>query len=92
MRGILIFSWLQSAEYPVAIQPNAKGMFPEGHARFIGERRVYELDLLSIQSNVLMAGGPPSAGTYWGQVSSAYCSEVVEASDAYLFAGKLPAT
>ena len=49
-RDILIFSCLQSAEYPVAIQPNAKGMFPEGHARFIGERRVYELDLLSTQS------------------------------------------
>lgn len=28
-------------------------------------------------------------GTYWGQVSSPYCSEVVESCDVYLFAGAI---
>ena len=49
--------------YPVAMQPSAKGFFPESHKRFLG--------------------------TYLGQVSSPYCSEVVESCDAYLFAGAI---
>ena len=28
-------------------------------------------------------------GTYWGQVSTPFCSEVVESCDAYLFAGAI---
>lgn len=52
-----------SGHYPVAMQPSAKGFFPESHSRFLG--------------------------TYWGQVSSPYCSEVVESCDAYLFAGAI---
>ena len=28
------------------------------------------------------------AGTYWGQVSTPYCAEIVEGADVYLFAGK----
>ena len=32
---------------------------------------------------------PNFIGTYWGQVSSPYCCETVEAADAYVFAGAL---
>ncbi|KAL3161234.1 Pyruvate decarboxylase 1 [Trebouxia sp. C0009 RCD-2024] len=53
----------EAGHYPVAMQPSAKGFFPESHNRFLG--------------------------TYWGQVSSPYCSEVVESCDAYLFAGAI---
>ena len=28
-------------------------------------------------------------GTYWGQVSSPYCSEVVESCDVYMFVGAI---
>ena len=28
-------------------------------------------------------------GTYWGQVSTPFCSEVVESCDSYLFAGAI---
>ncbi|KAK9861401.1 hypothetical protein WJX84_001430 [Apatococcus fuscideae] len=48
---------------PVAVMPNAKGMYPEDAPGFMG--------------------------TYWGQISSAYCAEIVESSDAYLFAGPI---
>ncbi|KAH7667574.1 pyruvate decarboxylase protein [Dioscorea alata] len=30
---------------------------------------------------------PKFIGTYWGAISTSYCSEIVESSDAYLFAG-----
>ena len=52
-----------TGQYPVAMQPSAKGFFPESHKRFLG--------------------------TYWGQVSSPYCSEVVESCDAYVFVGAI---
>ncbi|GAQ86799.1 pyruvate decarboxylase [Klebsormidium nitens] len=32
---------------------------------------------------------PHFIGTYWGNVSSPYCSEIVESADAYLFAGAI---
>lgn len=53
----------EAGQYPVAMQPSAKGFFPESHKRFLG--------------------------TYWGQVSSPYCSEVVESCDAYVFVGAI---
>ena len=52
-----------AGQYPVAMQPSAKGFFPENHKRFLG--------------------------TYWGQVSSPYCSEVVESCDVYMFVGAI---
>ena len=54
---------LCSGKFPVAMQPSAKGFFPENHERFLG--------------------------TYWGQVSSPYCSEVVESCDVYMFVGAI---
>ena len=48
---------------PVAVMPNAKGMYPEDAPGFMG--------------------------TYWGQISTPYCAEIVESSDAYLFAGPI---
>ncbi|DBA80991.1 TPA: Pyruvate decarboxylase 3 [Trebouxia sp. C0005] len=53
----------EAGQYPVAMQPSAKGFFPENHKRFLG--------------------------TYWGQVSSPYCSEVVESCDVYMFVGAI---
>lgn len=32
---------------------------------------------------------PRFIGTYWGAVSTAFCSEIVESADAYLFAGPI---
>jgi pyruvate decarboxylase len=32
---------------------------------------------------------PHFVGTYWGAVSTAFCSEIVESADAYLFAGPI---
>ncbi|KAL9398871.1 hypothetical protein Peur_007832 [Populus x canadensis] len=32
---------------------------------------------------------PHFVGTYWGAVSSAFCAEIVESADAYLFAGPI---
>ena len=32
---------------------------------------------------------PRFIGTYWGAVSSAFCAEIVESADAYLFAGPI---
>nr|ABJ99596.1 pyruvate decarboxylase [Lycoris aurea] len=32
---------------------------------------------------------PRFIGTYWGAVSTAFCSEIVESSDAYIFAGPI---
>ncbi len=58
---ILHVCW--AGQYPVAMQPSAKGFFPENHKRFLG--------------------------TYWGQVSSPYCSEVVESCDVYMFVGAI---
>lgn len=52
-----------AGHYPVAMQPSAKGFFPESHERFLG--------------------------TYWGQVSTPFCSEVVESCDSYLIAGAI---
>ncbi len=48
---------------PVAIMPNAKGMYPEKAPGFMG--------------------------TYWGQISTPYCAEIVESADVYLFAGPI---
>ena len=28
------------------------------------------------------------AGTYWGVVSTPFCAEIIEAADAYIFAGE----
>lgn len=47
----------------VAVMPDAKGLFPESHAGFIG--------------------------TYWGEVSSPSCAEIVESSDCQFFAGPM---
>ncbi len=46
-----------------AVMPNAKGLFRENHAGFIG--------------------------TYWGEVSSPDCAEVVESSDCQIIAGPI---
>src|SRR5262245_16322873 len=32
---------------------------------------------------------PRFIGTYWGAVSTAFCAEIVESADAYLFAGPI---
>jgi TPP-dependent 2-oxoacid decarboxylase len=46
-----------------AVMPNAKGLFREDHAGFVG--------------------------TYWGEVSSPDCAEVVESSDCQIIAGPI---
>lgn len=59
-------AFLQLAEAlgcAVAVMPDAKGLFPEDHAQFIG--------------------------TYWGEVGSPNCAEIIESSDCQIFAGPL---
>ncbi|KAJ6922565.1 pyruvate decarboxylase 2-like [Populus alba x Populus x berolinensis] len=49
----------------------------------------YALAIMPSAKGLVPEHHPRFVGTYWGAVSSAFCAEIVESSDAYLFAGPI---
>ncbi|CAL8165703.1 unnamed protein product [Prunus armeniaca] len=47
----------------------------------------YALAVMPSAKGIVLEHHPHFIGTYWGSVSTAFCSEIVESADAYLFAG-----
>ncbi|KAG5243117.1 pyruvate decarboxylase [Salix suchowensis] len=49
----------------------------------------YALALMPSAKGLVPEHHPHFIGTYWGAVSTAFCAEIVESADAYLFAGPI---
>uniref|UniRef100_A0A2P2J9Z4 pyruvate decarboxylase n=1 Tax=Rhizophora mucronata TaxID=61149 RepID=A0A2P2J9Z4_RHIMU len=49
----------------------------------------YALAVMPSAKGLVPEYHPHFIGTYWGAVSTAFCSEIVESADAYLFAGPI---
>lgn len=49
----------------------------------------YALAVMPSAKGLVPEHHPHFIGTYWGAVSTAFCSEIVESADAYLFAGPI---
>ncbi|KAL9361969.1 hypothetical protein Peur_044754 [Populus x canadensis] len=49
----------------------------------------YALAVMPSAKGLVPEHHPHFVGTYWGAVSSAFCAEIVESADAYLFAGPI---
>jgi pyruvate decarboxylase len=49
----------------------------------------YALAVMPSAKGLVPEHHPHFVGTYWGAVSSAFCAELVESADAYLFAGPI---
>jgi pyruvate decarboxylase len=49
----------------------------------------YPLAIMPSAKGMVPEDHPHFIGTYWGAVSTAFCSEIVESADAYLFAGPI---
>ncbi|CAN1277023.1 Pyruvate decarboxylase 1 [Linum perenne] len=49
----------------------------------------YPLAVMPSGKGLVPEHHPHFIGTYWGAVSSAFCAEIVESADAYLFAGPI---
>ncbi|XP_011019081.1 PREDICTED: pyruvate decarboxylase 2-like [Populus euphratica] len=49
----------------------------------------YALAIMPSAKGLVPEHHPHFVGTYWGAVSSAFCAEIVESADAYLFAGPI---
>ncbi|KAJ6993048.1 pyruvate decarboxylase 2-like [Populus alba x Populus x berolinensis] len=49
----------------------------------------YALAIMPSAKGLVPEHHPRFVGTYWGAVSSAFCAEIVESADAYLFAGPI---
>jgi pyruvate decarboxylase len=49
----------------------------------------YALAIMPSAKGLVPEHHPHFIGTYWGAVSTAFCAEIVESADAYLFAGPI---
>ncbi|GFQ07287.1 pyruvate decarboxylase 1 [Phtheirospermum japonicum] len=49
----------------------------------------YALAVMPSAKGLVPEHHPRFVGTYWGAVSTAFCSEIVESADAYIFAGPI---
>ncbi|KAM7463938.1 hypothetical protein LguiA_032059 [Lonicera macranthoides] len=49
----------------------------------------YPIAVMPSAKGLVPEDHPHFIGTYWGAVSTAFCSEIVESADAYLFAGPI---
>lgn len=49
----------------------------------------YALSVMPSAKGLVPENHPHFIGTYWGAVSTAFCAEIVESADAYLFAGPI---
>jgi pyruvate decarboxylase len=49
----------------------------------------YALAVMPSAKGLVPEHHPHFIGTYWGAVSTAFCAEIVESADAYLFAGPI---
>lgn len=49
----------------------------------------YPLAVMPSAKGLVPENHPHFIGTYWGAVSTAFCAEIVESADAYLFAGPI---
>lgn len=49
----------------------------------------YALAVMPSAKGLVPEQHPHFVGTYWGAVSTAFCAEIVESADAYLFAGPI---
>ncbi|KAL2330711.1 hypothetical protein Fmac_018292 [Flemingia macrophylla] len=49
----------------------------------------YALAVMPAAKGMVPESHPHFIGTYWGSISTAYCAEIVESADAYLFAGPI---
>ncbi|XP_055807624.1 pyruvate decarboxylase 1-like [Solanum dulcamara] len=49
----------------------------------------YAVAVMPSAKGMVPENHPHFIGTYWGAVSTAFCSEIVESADAYLFAGPI---
>ncbi|KAF7845311.1 pyruvate decarboxylase 2 [Senna tora] len=49
----------------------------------------YALAVMPSAKGLVPENHPHFIGTYWGAVSTAFCAEIVESADAYLFAGPI---
>ncbi|PRQ19971.1 putative pyruvate decarboxylase [Rosa chinensis] len=55
----------------------------------LAEASRYAMAVLPAAKGLVPENYPQFIGTYWGVASSAFCSEIVESADAYLFAGPI---
>eukprot|EP01018_Ginkgo_biloba_P012009 Gb_12301 [translate_table: standard] len=49
----------------------------------------YALAVMPSAKGQVAEGHPHFIGTYWGAISTAFCAEIVESADAYIFAGPI---
>ncbi|XP_059430789.1 pyruvate decarboxylase 2-like [Corylus avellana] len=49
----------------------------------------YALSVMPSAKGLVPENHPHFIGTYWGAVSTAFCAEIVESADAYIFAGPI---
>ncbi|KAH9607530.1 hypothetical protein KSS87_017460 [Heliosperma pusillum] len=82
--------FLNKAVKPVMVGgPNLRVAKASGAFVELADASGYPLAVMPSGKGLVPEHHPHFIGTYWGAISTAFCSEIVESADAYLFAGPI---